>query len=243
MVSLKSLKLKELLDVDWAAYFDQNAGRSMPIEDFEEEALTEAEKKLIFPTIKIFQAGEASEGGYLMQAADAYSSRTGDEPYAKAIRGFIREENRHSAYLKKYMDHYEIKPCKRSWLDACFRRIRKLSGLKSEVIVLMTAEIIALSYYSALAKCTQSPVLKAICRQMLHDELYHIVFQSTTLYKLKSFWGEKAMRAFFMEATLLAVWPKLRGVMTEGGYSFERFARESLGYLRQSYKITSFCKL
>lgn len=156
------------------------------------------------------------------------------------MRWFVAEENRHSYYLTKYMDYYQVKPRKKTWLDDCFRRLRKIGGLKGEVIVLVTAEMIALSYYQALAACTKSPVLKRICRQMLHDELRHLAFQSYTLYKLKSNGPEEMFRIFLMQMTIWAVWPWIRKVMRAGGYSYRLFYRESMRYLRQSMKIARY---
>ena len=97
--------------------------------------------------------------------------------------------------------------------------------------------MIALSYYRALAECTASPALKHICRQMLKDELSHIVFQSYTLYKLKTRPLENLLRILLMEATMTAVWMSMKHVFQAGGYSYRRLAAESLGYLGQSINI------
>ena len=97
------------------------------------------------------------------------------------MRYFIKEENTHSAYLAQYMKWHRVPERKRSVLDSIFRRLRQVNGIRSEVTVLVTAEIIALSYYTALKNATKSSALKSICSQMLHDELPHVVFQSYTL--------------------------------------------------------------
>ncbi len=76
-----------------------------------------------------------------------------------------------------------------------------MGGLKGEVTVLVTAEMIALTYYDALAKSTDSPVLKSICEQMLHDELPHIMFQSHTLQYFKNGPAFNFARMIVMEIT------------------------------------------
>lgn len=237
MIELARLQIRDLKNYDWAACFSRNARRKPVIEFTAENYLTEREKRLIFPSIRMFHAGEASDGKHLLETVDRYVEKSGDEPYRKAMKWFVAEENRHSSYLAKYMEYYGVKPRRTIWLDRWFRRLRKLGGLKGEVIVLVTAEMIALSYYRALAGCTDSLVLKRICRQMLHDELRHIVFQSSTLYKLKSSIFQELMRICFMQMTIWAVWPFIGDVLKTGGYSYRHFYRESMGYLRQSMKI------
>lgn len=237
MIRLSKLRMGRLEDYDWPAYFSRNARRKLLVEFTAENYLTEQEKKLIFPSVRMFQAGEASDGKHLMKTVERYVRKSGDESYLEAMRWFVAEENRHSCYLMKYMEYYGVEPGKKIWLDRWFRRLRRIGGLKGEVIVLVTAEMIALSYYRTLAECTDSHVLKRICRQMLHDELRHIVFQSCTLYRLKSSPLEELFRICLMQMTIWAVWPGLRGVLRKGGFHYWHFYRESMGYLRQSMEI------
>lgn len=238
MIRLSKLQIRDLEHYDWVAYFGRNARWKLVIEFTAENCLTEREKRLIFPSVRMFHTGEASDGKHLLKTAEQYVKKSGDRQYLEAIKWFIAEENRHSCYLAKYMEYYGIKPRRKIWLDRRFRRLRRLGGLKGEVIVLATAEIIALSYYNALAKCTDSLVLKRICRQMLHDELMHVVFQSGTLHKLKSGILQKPVRICLMQMTIWAVWPFIRKILKKGGYSYRNFYRESMGYLRQSMEIT-----
>lgn len=104
-------------------------------------------KGLIQPSVRAFQKGEGSDGANLLRQAEIFSVKTGEKGYKKAIRWFIKEENFHSAYLRKFMDFHKIRPLKKSRLDDIFRILRKLGGLKCEVTILVTAEIIALTYF------------------------------------------------------------------------------------------------
>ncbi len=240
MIHIRTLQLGDLKRYDWAAYFRENAHRQPVIEFTTEHYLTEKEKKLIFPSMRLFQAGEASEGTHLIKTVEQYVKKSQDTAYLEAMKWFIAEENRHSYFLTRYMEYYGIKPRKKIWLDDCFRNLRKLGGLRGEVIVLVTAEMIALSYYQALSACTHSLVLKRICRQMLHDELRHLAFQSQTLYKLKSNAPQEVYRIVLMQMTIWAVWPWLKKVLRAGGYSYWYFYRESMRYLRQSMRIARY---
>lgn len=237
MVRLSSLHLGQLKHYNWTSYFTENHKHRLVIDFSHETGLSKREKQLIFPSIQRFQKGEGSDGHYLLDCVKRYAEKSGDPDYVEAMKWFIREENRHSAYLKEYMDYYHVPVCKHSFLDHIFRILRKIGGLKCEIIVLVTAEMLALSYYSALSECTDSYALKSICRQMLHDELRHIVFQSYTLHKMKKRPFENPLRIFLMELTVSAVWLSMKDVFLTGGYSFSRLLGESLGYLKQSFMI------
>lgn len=219
---------------DWIAHFENNDTKRLRLDFSEEKPLTEQEKKLIFPSMRAFQKGEGSDGRFLMQTVERYVETGGPEEYRRAMELFVREENWHSAYLKAYLDHYEGKAAKKSALDAVFRRLRHLGGIKCEVIVLVTAEMIALTYYDALSNCTDSKVLKQICKQMLDDEVPHIQFQSYTLSRFRPNRIDILLRTLLMNCTLLFVWCAFHKVYQTGGYGFIRFMRENNETLRQS---------
>jgi ABC-type Co2+ transport system permease subunit len=50
---------------------------------------------------------------------------------------------------------------RRHWSDVVFGRLRRLMGLRTELMVLTVAEVVALSYYGGLAAATPDPVLRA----------------------------------------------------------------------------------
>lgn len=237
MIRLSDLHMTDIEHFDWAAYFEENHAHRLQIDFEREPQLSREEKDLIFPSIRNFQKGEASEGRFLLKCAARYAKKNHAPEYLEAMEWFVREENWHSFYLKQYMDYYQEPVCADSVLDRIFRTLRKIGGLRSEIIVLVTAEMIALSYYSALAECVPSPALKSICAQMLKDELKHVVFQSCTLYKMKTNPLERMLRILLMEVTMSVVWGSMRNVFRAGGYSFKRYAGDCLGYLKQSIEI------
>lgn len=218
---------------DWEAYFRENDTKRLHIDFSQEKELPQKVKKLIFPSIRAFQKGEGSDGGYLMKTVYAFAEQNGETDYPDAMRQFIKEENWHSAYLKSYMAFHGVESAKRSVLDSAFRCLRKLGGLKCEVTVLVTAEMIALTYYDALSNCTDSAALKSICAQMLQDELPHIVFQSYTLRHFRVRGAGKLARYVLMDVTSFLVWCAYHRLYRAGGYGFRRFFRENRGYLRR----------
>lgn len=238
MVNFMKSKMNQFTYKEWISCFSRNDEKRLEIDFSKESGLSAAEISLIFPSIREFQKGEGSDGSYLFQTAEKFADESGMPEYREAMRWFVKEENWHSAYLGKFMDFYHIKRKEKSFLDKVFRKLRQLGGLKCEITVLVTAEMIALTYYDALSESTDSPALKSICRQMLHDELPHIMFQSYTLSHFKNDMKDRMMRVMLMEITLLFVWGAFHDVYLAGGYNFIRFLKENLGYLRQSILLT-----
>jgi hypothetical protein len=56
-----------------------------------------------------------------------------------------------------------------------------VGGLRREICVLLTAEIIALTYYRVLPLAYDDPVLQAACERILLDERGHVAFHRATL--------------------------------------------------------------
>ena len=139
--------------------------------------LEENERNIITKSIQAFQVGENSEGQHLYKFAQAYAYKYNDPKYLECIRYFIKEEQRHSLVLGKFMDMAGINRIKKIWIDDIFRGLRKYMGLEISIRVLLVAEIIALIYYEALGRATQSGTLKYLCALILNDEDGHVRFQ------------------------------------------------------------------
>lgn len=238
MVSLTQSDLNRFQYRDWISYFEENDAKRLKIDFSEEIPLSEDVQKNVFPSIRAFQKGEGSDGRFLLGAVDRYVENGGPMEYRQAMLLFVKEENWHSAYLKAYMDYYGVPSAKRSLLDAAFRKLRHMGGIKCEVTVLVTAEIIALTYYDALSNCSDSKALKQICKQMLDDEAPHVIFQSYTLSRLKSNGLDRFFRRLIMNVTLLFVWCAFHKPYQMGGYGFLRFMRENNENLQQSILLS-----
>ena len=237
MIGLNTVTWKGKKITDWLAYFQYNEKHLLKLDFSGENKLSKEEIALIAPSVRAFQKGEGSDGKHLMQTVEDYAGQTGDIRYVKEMVCFIREENRHSATLKKFMDCCHISPARTSGLDQIFRMLRKAGGLKGEILVLVTAEMIALSYYSALAKAVPSELLSRICRQMLRDELRHVVFQSERLGRIGLTQTDQKLRKVLMAAAANAVWMRFGNVFEAGGYTKAVYMHDCMGYLKQSDRI------
>lgn len=229
---------------DWIEYFRENKDALMTLPWDAEDALTAQEKKILSRSIAIFQLGESSEGDHFIAAGQSYVDRSADTHYTEALQMFINEEHRHSRDLGRFMRAHDIPFLTKQWTDNVFRCIRKIAGLEICISVLVTAELVAKTYYTALHDATQSPVLRALCCQISRDEIQHVYFQAGVLGRMRqgrSLWqlllGEVLHRGLMM-GTLVVVWIDHGNVYRAGGYSFLRYARETWAELRDCLRIS-----
>lgn len=242
-IKLSETGINNLSEFDWIQYFQYNNANLLKLDFSHKNELSSQELELITPSIKAFQIGEGSEGKHLSKVVKKFANKTNYLKYEEIMKWFILEENRHSQTLKKYMDIYNIKIVESMWIDNIFRTLRKLVGLECEVIVLVTAEMIALSYYTALSNATESELLKTICKQMLNDELKHVVLQSDTLHRISKHRNNiingtiRTIRKLIMKITCFVVWHQYRDLFIKGEYSYKRFKKDCLEYLQESIYI------
>ena len=218
----------------WHLHFlaNQQNLREIPWDDTYK--LSSAERRAIQHSIQQFQLGESSEGRRLLTRARAYSRATGDPDFAEALSLFVKEEQRHSAYLLGFIRAQEISELSSDWVDSVFRRLRVLAGLELSLVVLVTAEIIAVPYYRALGRATASRLLNAISSGIVQDEAAHLKFQASMLARLGALRRPILRRLIarlhqlFLIGTSFVVWCEHGSVFRVAGYSFELFVREAL---------------
>ena len=211
----------------WHDYFEYgNPHDPLPWDD--PYQLTSNERDAITRSIQQFQLGEGSDGKRLLRRGWDHGRETSDPYFAAALSLFVREEQRHSDYLARFMEREHIPRLAQHWLDGAFRWIRGLAGLELIVRVLVSAEVIAVPYYRALAKATASPLLHAVCQRILLDEEQHLLYQSSNLARLSA--NRKPAHAaiidvahcWFLVATALLVWFLHRNLFRGAGYRLSR---------------------
>ncbi len=227
-----------LKSLAWRDYFlaNQPAEEDLPWDD--PYALSAAEKRAIQRSMQQFQLGENAQGRRLLNGGRAYGLAAGDPHFAAALSVFIKEEQRHSAHLLRFMALQGIPPLAAHWVDSSFRWLRNLAGLEVSLRTLVTAEIIAVPYYRALRGATRSPLLRAICARILKDEAVHLRFQASMLSRIGARRSRVANRAIFLGhralllGTVLVVWREHGAMFVRAGYSSTRLLRESLREFR-----------
>jgi hypothetical protein len=218
----------------WLNHFEHHAQHPRCVPHGLSDLLTPDERRLIASSIATFQLGEQSEGGKLLRAAQRFAHRRGIPTLVRIVDLFIREEQRHAALLRTFMEDHQI-PLKRTdWTDRVFRLVRGLAGLELYLYILISAELIGIVYYRALEAATDCQRLTVLCRSLVSDELAHVGFESQLLFTLRA--GRAAPvqalmrlahRAFFA-GTAGVVWLTHRSVLRRGGYGAGRFLRVCL---------------
>jgi len=130
------------------------------------------------PSIATFQLGESGTGAHLLAAA----RRAGAEAdYIDSLRHFVAEEQEHARLLELVLWELGVPLRISHWSDRVFVLVRRLHSLRTEVLVLLVAELIALSYYSSLRAGMDDPALQDIFARIHSDEIVHVEFHCQTL--------------------------------------------------------------
>jgi len=218
----------------WCAYFRDNGLKSWDLPWDDAYRLTSSERRAIEKSVQQFQLGEGAEGRRLLARGHAHARGTGDPAFPEALTLFIREEQRHSAQLLRFMRLQEIPAVEKHWVDSVFRWVRVLAGLELELRVLVTAEVIAVPYYRALGRATQSVLLRSISDRILQDEGEHLRFQASMLSRLEATRSRVVRRLvwqahrWFLVGTCCIVWAEHRSVFKAAGGSFRELVRGAL---------------
>lgn len=243
--SQSTLRSNRVLDARyWERWFEKNRDKMAPIPWECAYRIGATEKALLTASIQEFERGENARGRSFRIRGRLYAMRQRDSRYPRALQLFIWEEQRHSAYLRRYMELEGIPRQEELWVDNVFRRLRKLAGLDCMIMVLVSAEIIAMSYYRALSQATSSPILKAICRRILKDEVAHLQFQGGTLAKLRRSlhpchrFALEIIHFTLLIGTSLVVWQHHRAVYAAAGISFRMFMEITYREFRRTIRYS-----
>ncbi|MFE7212435.1 ferritin-like domain-containing protein [Streptomyces sp. NPDC057611] len=132
----------------------------------------------VWASIQRFQVGEGGDGANLVGKAD----EAGDPEYAQAVRLFVAEEQNHARLLARLLAAGGVPTLPGHWSDTVFVRLRRLMGLRMELLVLMIAEVVALRYYRALRDGTDDSLTSDVAGRILADEQRHVPFHCERLH-------------------------------------------------------------
>ena len=213
----------------WHTFFLSNSAAADPVPWGAPDSLTAEEAGRISASVAAFQLGEYSEGRGLLKLAAEQAAVINEPRLTDITRLFIKEEQGHALMLGRFMDAHAIPRLKRHWADSVFRRLRGLLDFELSVSVLITAEIISLTYYDALKRSTGSEVLRAICEKIIRDEAAHVSYESDLILRLRASQpharrlAARALHAFLFNGTAVVVYFDHRAVLKAGGYGSKRF--------------------
>jgi hypothetical protein len=232
----------------WYRHFRENRDRPREFPWHDCCPLSAAERRLVARSIQQFQLGEWARGRGLRRRASSHPVLAADPWFLPALDLFIAEEQGHSGILGRFLDRERIPRVSSHWLDAIFRRLRKLAGLEVCAMVLVTAEVLAIPFYQALRDATHSRLLRSICARILCDEAAHLNYQALTLGLARRPLGEGVRAIWYrshsilFNGTALLLWLQHRRVFRAAGRDFRRFwtdARRGFERLQSRIRLVS----
>lgn len=237
-ISFKPLRLRS--SQQWHQHFVHNTTSRAPIPWERGAELAASENTALAASLQAWQLGETSDGRHLLAAARRYADEQRDPLFLDAVRRFIAEEQRHGSDLGRYLDLAGIPRVARNWGDSIFRAFRySLTNMEIWVTVVLMVETLALIFYRAVRDASGCVLLKAICNQILRDEVHHIRFQIERLAILHRQRGRRWLtvtlwihRVLFT-GVVLAVWVGHHRALKAGGFDFRRFWRSA--WLRMGF--------
>jgi hypothetical protein len=244
MIKAAATENSRATSYDWVEYFYQNAPEpSLPWSDT--VRLSGAEKLAVIHSIQQFQLGEGASGARMLERAQQFSRATADLGLIAALRLFLREEQRHSQILARFLQ-LECAPCLRKhWIHSVFRCLRGLAGLELCLKVLVTAEVLARPYYAALRDATGSPLLRGICQRIFEEEAAHLRFQAFAIHRFQGrHWRLtqaliRQTHAGLLAVTALLVWREHQSVFKAAGRTFGGFWNETWQEFTLLYRLSA----
>ena len=111
----------------WLNHFEYHAQHPRCVPPGLSDHLRPDERRLIASSIATFQLGEQSEGRALLRAAQRFAHGRPIPALVRIVDLFIREEQRHAASLRAFMEHHHIALKRIDWTDRVFRLVRRLA--------------------------------------------------------------------------------------------------------------------
>lgn len=165
------------VETRWRRALDDRAGAHVGVALGAVE-LTEPVRRAVAPSLATFQVGESGTGEHLLAAAHAVGASV---DHVAALRAFVVEEQEHARLLALALDALNEPLRTGHWTDRVFVVLRRVKSLRTEVLTLLVAEVIALRYYSAMRDGIGDPGLRDVFARIHADEVVHVDFHGETL--------------------------------------------------------------
>lgn len=166
------------IDERWRATFEARVGQHAQLGAVALPHLDARAKRHLRESLAVFQLGESGDGTHLLEQADL--SGAGDQ-YLGALKRFVAEEQEHARMLAAVLQALDGPLLSRHWSDQLFVLARRARSLVTEVLVLLVAEVIALTYYATLRDGLPIGGLREVFTRIHDDELVHVDFHCDTL--------------------------------------------------------------
>jgi len=161
----------------WLNYFERNKDVRSMIELPQRIILPEALSTPLLRSLQRFQIGETGEGKHLKK----FARRLGSAEYYQCVDLFIKEEQGHGQILAEAILALNGTLLQWHWSDLCFIVLRRLLGLKTELFIILIAEIIGKCFYRCVSDKITNQSLSNAFAIIVCDEIAHLRFHSEFL--------------------------------------------------------------
>lgn len=180
------------VDERWRAELAARAGQHASLRVVAVPPLDAGDARALGRSLAIFQLGESGDGTHLLDAAR--QSRAADAHVA-ALAHFVAEEQEHARMLALVLDAMDVPRLSQHWSDRVFVLTRRARSLVTEVLVLLVAEVVALTYYSTLRDGPALDGLRDVFARIHADEVVHVDFHCETLPRYLDRFGDRTRSA------------------------------------------------
>ena len=161
----------------WLAYFLENKNSQVVPRLKDDFDLGQELKKPLIHSLKRFQIGETGDGLHLKR----YAKTVADKDYIECVDLFVKEEQGHAQNLASVILALDGTLLTWHWSDLAFIGLRRILGLKTELLILLIAEVIGKCFYKLVAANSNSEELEEVFSLIVLDELMHLEFHTEFL--------------------------------------------------------------
>ena len=168
---------KSFSSAEWLLYFQNNKESRISLKFRNDSSVPLSVRVPLIRSLQRFQVGESGEGKHLLK----YARRTNDPNYIECIDLFIKEEQYHALVLAQMIQSMDGALLTWHWSDIAFIGLRRMLGLKTELLILLIAEIIGKCFYAACANSLANSQFRDAFSLIVLDEIGHLEFHCNFL--------------------------------------------------------------
>lgn len=161
----------------WLGYFIENKEACPNIRFPESISMRDDLRLPLIHSLQKFQIGETGEGKHLKRFARIMN----DPAYEMCIDRFIREEQHHARVLAQMISSLNGTLLTWHWTDLIFICLRRLLHLKTEIFILLIAEIVGKCFYRVCSAHLENELLSDAFSLIVLDEIGHLEFHCSFL--------------------------------------------------------------
>ena len=228
---------------EWSRHFLNSAALQREIPWDLGAADSQEELAAIAGSLAAWHAVMTTDGIRFYHAAVNYAAKTRDPDHIAATRWYVAEQRRHAAMLGRFLDTAGLKRARPAWHQRLLRSFSPGMELLTTFDVLR--KVHSRAYLGAIRRATSSCVLRAICEQIVADEVAHIRFHCERLAAMHRRRPAplrcltRALHSLALAAMTIAAWARHRRALRAGECGLGKFWQLSRAKMRQASRAMS----